>query len=122
MSNTYEITPAELNLVGIKGDEFSVSLNFSISLTNYTWTAFVFESTRTVNNAYPSGIDIQGTTAESFNVNVTDAADGEMTLTLQETQTDALDPIKTYRWLLRGVAPGAITRTYVSGSFTVRTP
>ena len=120
--STYEITPAELNLVALKGDEFSVALNFSISLTNYSWTAFVFESTRTINNSYPSGIDIQGDTAATFNVNVTDAGDGEMTLTLQETQTDALNPIKTYRWLLRGVAPGSITRTYVSGSFTVRTP
>jgi hypothetical protein len=122
MSQTFSTAPAELNLITVTGDEFACALDFSIDLTNYSWTAYVFESTRTVNNAFPAGIDVQGDTAQSFNVNVTDADEGELTISLTEIQTAALSTVTTYRWLLRGVAPGAVTRTYLSGTFTVRAP
>ena len=120
--STYSVLPAELNLVALKGDEFGMDLDFSISLVSYTWQAEVFETTRTVNSNYPGGLSTEGDNAASFTVTVVDAAAGQLNLGLDETITAALSESTAYRWYLRGVAPGAVTRTYVSGTFTVRTP
>lgn len=119
---SYSILPAELDLALIKGDEFAVLLDFSIDLTGYTWSAIVFETARTVSSAFPGGLNTQGNTAATFTIVEQDAAAGQINLTLQEATTAALSETQTYRWLLRGVAPGDVTRTYVSGSFTVRAP
>lgn len=120
--STYSILPAELNLVVLKGDEFGMDVTFSTSLVSYTWDAKVFESTKTVNSNYPGGLSTEGDTAATFAVNVIDAAAGQLNLSLDETITAALSETTAYRWYLRGVAPGAVTRTYVSGTFTVRAP
>ena len=119
---TFSIVPETLDLTVCKGDEFGLSLNFDIDLTGYTFTAAVFEITRTVNSSYPGGFDSQGADVESFSITYTDLANGELSLALTETQTAAISETGTYRWYLRGVTPGTITRTYISGSFTVRTP
>jgi hypothetical protein len=120
--STYSVLPAELNLVALKGDQFGADFTFSISLVSYTWQAEVFETTRTVNSNYPGGLSTEGDTAATFAVNVVDAAAGELNLSLDETVTAGLEESTAYRWFLRGVAPGAVTRTYISGKFTVRTP
>ena len=119
---TFDTVPAQLDVTLIKGDEWGCSLDFSIDLTGYTFSAAIFATTRTVSTAYPGGLDTQGATAETIAVTYTDLASGQIGLSLTEAQTDALDETATYRWYLRGVAPGTITRTYVSGSFTVRSP
>lgn len=120
--STYSVLPASLDLIVLKGDEFGMDLDFNISLTSFTWTAEVFESTKTVNSNYPGGLSTEGATAATFTVNVVDAANGQLNLALDETITDGLDEAVSYRWYLRGVSPGGVTRTYVSGSFTVRAP
>ena len=120
--STFNTLPATLDVVLIKGDEWGCSLDFSIDLTGYTFSAAIFATTRTVSTAYPGGLDTQGADVEAINVTYTDLATGQLGLSLTETQTEALDETATYRWYLRGVAPGTITRTYVSGSFTVRSP
>lgn len=120
--STYSILPATLDIVVLKGDEFGMDLDFDTSLNSFAWTAEVFVSTRTVNSNYPGGLAIEGATAATFTVNVVDAANGQLNLALDETTTGGLDEATTYRWYLRGVAPGAVTRTYISGSFTVRAP
>ena len=112
--------PATLDLAVTQGDEFGLSLDFSIDLSNYSWTAIVYETTRTVSSQFPGGIDTTGDTAATFTVTEVDAAAGEINLTLQESVTAALDETQTYRWYLRGVAPGSVTRTYVSGTFSVK--
>tara|TARA_B100001741_G_scaffold238488_1_gene199468 strand:+ start:1843 stop:2217 length:375 start_codon:yes stop_codon:yes gene_type:complete len=119
---TYSVLPATLDITALKGDEFGMDLNFSVNLSNYTWEAFVFKTRRTVNSQYPGGLNTQGETAVTFTVNVVDAANGELNLHLDETDTNDLDEAIAYRWLLRGVAPGSVTRTYVSGAFTVQAP
>jgi len=120
--STYSILPAELNLVVLKGDEFGMDVTFSTSLVSYTWDAKVFESTKTVNSNYPGGLSTEGDEAATFTVNVIDAAAGEINLALDETTTGGLSESTAYRWYLRGVAPGAVTRTYIAGTFTVRAP
>lgn len=117
------ILPATLDVVCLKGDEFTQSVTFTATdITGYTFSAAVFATTRTVSSAFPGGIDTQGDTVETMTVTVNDAAIGSTTLSLSETQTANLSESSTYRWFLRGVEPGDVTRTYISGSFAVRSP
>ena len=122
MTKSFSIEPAALSLTAVKGDEFAVDFDFDTSLTSYTWEAIIFKVSRLVNSNHPGGVDAQGDTAETFTTSVTDAANGELTISLTETQTAALSESELYRWRLRGVAPGSVTRTYVSGTFTLRSP
>ena len=117
-----DILPAELNITVTRGNEFGALLDFSIDLTNYSWTAIVFESSRTVSSSFPGGLNVQGATVETMTVTEVDAAAGQLNLSLTETQTQAIDEASTYRWSLTGVAPGVVTRTWVSGSFATRSP
>lgn len=119
---SYSVLPAQLDISCLKGDEFGASFSFSIDITGYAWSAEVFETTRAVTSQYPGGINTQGNTAETITVSVTDAAAGELNIALTETQTGNLSETTLYRWFLRGVAPSTVTRTYVSGSFSVRSP
>lgn len=119
---TLNTLPAVLDVALIKGDEWSLSLDFSADLTGYTFTSAVFLTTRTVSTAYPGGLNTQGEDAAAVTVTYTNLADGQLSLSLTESQTGSLDETLTYRWYLRGVAPGDVTRTYVSGSFAVRSP
>lgn len=114
------LLPATLDLSVTQGDELGILLDFSIDLTNYSWTAIVYETTRTVSSQFPAGIDTAGDTAATFGVTEQDAAAGQINLTLQESVTAGLSETQTYRWYLRGVAPGTVTRTYVSGTFSVK--
>jgi len=117
---TLSLLPATLDLVITQGDEFGVLFDFSTDLTNYSWSAIVYETTRTANSQFPGGIDTVGVTAATFTVTEVDAAAGQLNLSLQEDVTTGLSEIQTYRWYLRGVAPGTVTRTYVSGTFSVK--
>jgi hypothetical protein len=123
MASTYNILPAELNIAVLKGDEFGMTVTFeAVDLTGYSWSSIVFETERVVNSQFPGGINVQGNTAATIVVSVVDAAAGELSLALTETQTAGMSEETTYRWFLRGVAPGDVTRTYVSGTFSVRAP
>jgi hypothetical protein len=125
MSETkkFEVIPDEMAIIVTKGDELGMAVDFSIDLTGYSsWEAIVFKTQRTVSSDFPAGINTQGETAETFTVSVTNASTGILNLALTETQTDGLSVGTLYRWFLRGVAPGAVTRTFISGTFTVRAP
>ncbi len=63
-----------------------------------------------------------GQTVTAPTIGITDTATGTMILGLSETQTAMLSPNNNYRWFLRWVAPGEITRTIVSGSVTAVAP
>lgn len=117
------ILPATLDVTCLKGDEFTQNVTFTdTDLSGYTFSAVVFATARSVSSAFPGGIDTQGDTVETITVTVNDAATGSTTLSLTETQTGNLSETSTYRWYLRGVEPGDVTRTYISGSFAVRSP
>lgn len=119
----FTIVPAALDLVVCKGDEFGLQADFDISLTGYSnWEGVIFKTERKVTSDYPGGVNTQGETATTFTVSVTNASTGLVNLSLTEAQTQALDEATTYRWFLRGEAPGAVTRTWISGSFSVRSP
>lgn len=118
---TLSLLPATLDLAITQGDELGVLLTFQeTDLSNYSWTAIVYETERTVSSQFPGGIDTAGDTAATFTITEVDAAAGQINLTLQESVTAGLSETQTYRWYLRGVAPGTVTRTYVSGTFSVK--
>ncbi len=123
MATEFTIVPASLNLIVCKGDEFGLTADFDIDLTGYSnWEGIIFKTARKVTSDFPGGVNTQGATAETFTVAVTSASLGKISMALTETQTTGLDEASTYRWFLRGQAPGAVTRTWISGSFSVRSP
>jgi hypothetical protein len=119
---SYSVVPADLDLVVLKGDEFAVNLDFDISLVNYTWASDIFLAAVSSSNNYPGGVQVQGDTVASFNISVISDVNGQLSLSLDEAITAGLSETSLYRWFLRGVAPGAVTRTFVSGKFLVRAP
>jgi len=120
---SFDILPAALDCNVVKGDEFGMSLDFDIALTNYNnWSAIVFKTTKAVSSNYPGGINTQGETAATFTVSVTSAANGQVNISLTETQTAALSEAELYRWYIRADAPGVVTRTFVSGNFKIHSP
>lgn len=115
---TYAVLPDTLDLQFVSGDELSVLLDFSDNLTGYTFSTGIYEITQVVNGA------VVATTAFARNFTITpiDLATGTLNLSLNEADTAAFSPAVTYRWYLRWVAPGAITRTVVSGTIRVSLP
>lgn len=124
---TFSIVPETLDLAICKGDEFGMAISFEdangvLDLTGYTFSASVFATNRSVTSSHPGGIYTRGADATAFVITVVSAASGEINLALSESQTNSLDETATYRWALVGVRPGTITRTYLSGNFTVQSP
>ena len=122
MATSFALLPGDLNLSLVTGDEFGMLVDLDFDVTNYTWTAVVYESTTTSTFGNPSGVVTQGSTAATFTVTVVNAGTGMINLSLTETQTNAFNPSTTYRWYLRGVSPAQVTRTYLAGTFTVKAP
>lgn len=113
----YAVLPSSLNLIFVRGDEFGVLLDFSINLTGYQFQTVVYEVASVVAGQVVAGDDV-----ENFTLTPVDLEAGKINLSLQESQTQAFDPTKVYRWYLRWVAPGVVTRTVLSGSITVGDP
>lgn len=67
-------------------------------------------------------VETVGEVAQNFTVNVSDAANGVVQIGLSEAQTLAMSTAISYRWYLRWVAPGLITRTVLSGTFNLVNP
>lgn len=121
----YSVLPAQLDLAFVVGDEFNMSIDLSFDGTGYTWSAIVFEATLATANAgigSTTGIVAAGSTAATFAIETVNAANAQYIVTLTETQTISLDVTKLYRWFFRGVSPGGVTRTYLSGTATPITP
>jgi hypothetical protein len=121
----YSVLPAQLDLAFVRGDEFNMSIDLSFDGTGYTWSAVVFEASLATENAgigSASGTYSQGSTAATFSIDTVSAANAQYIISLTEAQTLALDVTLSYRWFFRGVSPGGVTRTYLSGSVSPRTP
>ena len=122
MAETFNALPGALDISLTTGDEFGMLADLDIDTTSFTWTALVYATTTAVSFVNPSGVPTQGTTAATFTVTVINAAAGQVNLSLTEIQTAALSPATTYRWYLRGVSPGLVTRTYISGTLKAYAP
>jgi hypothetical protein len=114
--------PGPLNISLVVGDEFGFVADLDTDTTGFTWTSIVYETTPSVSFANPGGVPTQGATAATFTITVVNAAAGQVNLSLTEVQTAALNPATNYRWYLRGVSPGLVTRTYLSGTLKAYAP
>jgi hypothetical protein len=106
----------------VPGDECNVALNLQRSVVGYTFTSFIYQSDITGTGGGAGSINGIGQTVTAPTIGITDASTGAMVLGLSETQTALLSPTQNYRWYLRWVAPGEITRTIISGSVTAVAP
>jgi hypothetical protein len=115
---TFSVLPETLDILIVQGDELSVSLDFGFDLTGYSLQTDIIRVLQTTGGnvvaSEPSGVN--------FFLTVVNLENGEVNLSLQESETSQLSPGESYRWLLRWVAPGVVTRTVLSGTIATRTP
>ena len=118
----FDQLPGALDLRFVPSDEVNVALNLQRDVTGYTFTSFIYQTNITTTGGGSGSISSFGQTVTSPTIGITDATAGSMILGLSETQTELLAPGGSYRWFLRWVAPGEITRTIISGSVTAVAP
>lgn len=115
---TIQQIPGELNLALVRGDEWSWSVRVVANLTGYTLSTGVYDAS--IATANPANV-----TAPTFTTSIATVAGVTKTTvvcTLTEAQTALLEPNGNYRWFLRWVSPGSVTRTIVAGNVDVRLP
>jgi hypothetical protein len=118
----FTLLPGELNLRAVNGDEWNIAISLQRNVTGYSWESYIYESATTTEGGGSGTLSGIGTTITQPTIGISDASTGSMVIGLTETQTRLLSPTQTYRWYLRWVAPGEITRTIISGSVTAVAP
>jgi hypothetical protein len=118
----FSVLPGTLNIYLVTGDEFGMLADLDIDTTGYTFTAIAYEVSTVSSIANPTGVVTAGSTAVTFTVTVVNAAAGQWNLSLTEIQTASLSPGTTYRWYLRGVSSGLVTRTFLAGTLRAYAP
>jgi hypothetical protein len=118
----FDQLPGALEIRLVPSDEVNIALNLQRSVVGYTFTSFIYETDTTSTGGGLLGINGIGRTITAPTIGITNATTGEMVLGLSEAQTGLLSPNTSYRWYLRWVAPGVITRTIISGSVTAVAP
>lgn len=89
----------------VRGDDWGASFDFNIDTTGYTWSAEVFSV-------------VTGQSLLSPTVTVTNAALGQISLSLTDTQTATL-AAGTYGLRLTATAPGGVIRRATRGTVEV---
>lgn len=120
---TFTQIPGTLDITVVQGDEVAIALDFDRNLTGYTLTAPVYVSAvYSASGAGAAAVTTVGATATTFAISNTDLAAGQVILGLSEVQTSALSPAVAYRWYMRWVDTGLVTRTVLSGTLTIQSP
>jgi hypothetical protein len=115
--------PGLLNFLVVKGDQIDVRLNLNTNITGYTFTSQIYASSivGTGGGSVDTITGIANTVTQPI-LSIVSQTAGTMLIGLSENQTNLLDPLSTYRWYLRAVAPGVVTRTILAGEFTTVAP
>jgi hypothetical protein len=101
---TYSQTPGLLNIKGVVGTHFSCQLDFNADLTAYTFDSAI------VLQEYPSKRE------QSITVTVNNAAQGIITLSLDQMQTASIGAISKKKWYLNWTLAG-LKYTILAGTF-----
>ena len=115
--------PGDLSVVMVAGDELNFTLDLDVDVTGYTFTAAVYVVS--TNGFFGGGggtVNAVGALAITPTVTISNASAGVVTWGASETQTASLSPAIKYRHWVRWQTPQGVTRTVVSGEFTVRAP
>jgi len=102
-------TPAEVNLVFVRGDDFAVPVVFTgIDCTSKTFAAFVFN---------------ESSSAPEFSavVQFVSAATGSLKVVFARANTASIPLVGNYRWCLQETTGGTVF-TRLSGRFVARLP
>lgn len=118
----FDQLPGTLDVRLVPQDECNIALNLQRSVVGYTFTSFIYRTDIAGTGGGIGSINSFGQTVTAPTIGITDASAGTMVIGLSEAQTALLSPGTGYRWFLRWVAPGEITRTIVSGSVTAVAP
>jgi hypothetical protein len=113
---TISSLPETVDLEFVIGDEFTFEVNLGLNVTGYTLQAKLFKVTHFSANGDIIGWEFLNT----FTQSPIDLSQGRLNLTLNESQTDSMHPDENYRWNLRWIAPGTITKTVRAGKVTPR--
>ena len=101
----------------VRGDELNFVAQFTgIDLTTGTLSAAVYDAST------PGGTVIQ---TPGLSVSVATASGvptSSVSLSFVESQTLSLSIAGRYRWFVRWVSPGGVTRTYVAGNVLPSNP
>lgn len=114
--------PGTLNLRAVRGDEVNIVVNLQRDVTNHTFESYVYNATAIAGQGGVGSLNGVGTTVTAPTIGITDVGTGSMVIGLSEAQTTLLNPGESYRWYLRWVAPGELTRTILSGSVVMEAP
>lgn len=115
--------PGELNLIFVIGDDLPISIDLDQSIVGSTWECSVYVDGVGV-FATPPGETYEtdpGAVVFSPTVTVTNAAAGQLSISITDAQTDLMSPNITYRWFLRQTVSG-VSRTIVAGFAEARDP
>ena len=96
--------PGNLNISTTIHDDFSFLLDFSIVLTGYTFSAKIVSNTGT---------------ETALTVTATDLSTGQITLSTTDVVLTAIGAGQ-HSWYLQWIAPTAIDRRVLSGSFILQ--
>lgn len=130
MAVAFEQIPGEMSITAVAGDELSIALAVTVgnppvpvNLTGYTLEARVFVPVyANPDGALGQGGYTVGATAVIFTIGAVNLSQGQVAISLTETQTAALSPATGYRWFFRATDATGYTMTYTSGTFTARIP
>jgi hypothetical protein len=98
---TASALPGNLNIAFRRSDEYGTLIDFSISVSGYSFSAEIVSA-------------VTGSTLVTPSVTVVNASTGQVNLALTETQTASL-AAGTYLWRMIWVGPGTATRTALEG-------
>jgi len=112
--------PGELNVQVVVGDELNIPITLYLDVRGFTWECFIYF----IYDVTAGGGLVYQARANAIQptVGIVDATSGSLVIGLSELQTAQLYPNYAYRWYLRWVATGQITRTIVSGTLTASFP
>lgn len=124
MAVTFSQLPGELNVEAVVGDEIVLPIDVNpVSLEGYTFTAPIYVVSTVATGVGGSGSsEVIGQTVANWTIQVVDASQGQLVLGLPESVTGTLLTTTAYRWYLRWVAPGVVTRTALAGTLSMRNP
>ena len=114
--------PGVLDITAVSSDEWNIAVNLQRDITSHTFTSYIYRSDLVGLEGGIEGFSTIGATVVQPLIGISNVTAGTMIIGLTEQQTAQLVPGNSYRWFLRWVAPGEITRTIVSGTVTPVAP
>lgn len=115
--------PGELNLIFVIGDDLPITIDLDQDVTGSTWESAVYVDGVGVFATLPESgyVTTPGATVFAPTVTVTDAAAGQLTISITDAQTDQMLDGVSYRWFLRQTLSGQ-SRTVLAGFAEARDP